>query len=437
MAHVDREQLYRHLGQKIDGAEMRAPWNKAFYSLLAALFTPEEAELVLKLPNGLSTLDRVQRITRYDRTHLQEMLDRLCIKGLIFDIFLQGEYHYMPAPLVVGIFELVMMRTGEGLPVKEWADLFYQYMQEDSTFAAANAGHKEQVAVMRTLPREETILPSVYTEVLDYEKASAIVDESDRFSIGLCQCRREMRLRGENKCNIPLELCSSFGSGADLLIRHGLAKEVSKTEMQENLARSKELKLVLMADNVQKRVKYICNCCKCCCGLLLGVTRYGYPGIIATSNYISQVNTDKCTGCGRCVDPCPVNAIKVVAGDNKRSKRGKIIQIDSEACIGCGVCGLACALDGIALAKRQARVLTPADTFERVILMALERGTLQNQLFDNPSSITQSVLRGIVGGFFRLPPVKQKLMSDQTRSSFLEAMRSGARKQGKLAATVF
>jgi hypothetical protein len=38
----------------------------------------------------------------------------------------------------------------------------------------------------------------------------------------------------------------------EILIRHGLSKEISRSEMTESIARSKELKLVLSADNVQK-----------------------------------------------------------------------------------------------------------------------------------------------------------------------------------------
>lgn len=437
MAHVHNEHLYRHLGKKIDGMQVRAPWNDAFYSMLMAIYTPEEAELLLKMPNGLSTFNRVQRVTGYDPTKLQVMLDRLCNEGLVMDVLLRGKYHYMPSPMVVGIFEFTMMRTGENLPSKEWAELLSRYMFENPVFAQANFAHDEQVTIMRTLPHEETILPSVYTEVLDYEKASAIVEESDRFAIGICSCRHEKMLKGEKKCSSPLEACSTLGVAADYMIRRGLAKEVSKTQMQENLARSRELKLVLTADNVKERVTFICHCCKCCCNEMLGITRFGFHNVLKTSNYVSQVNEEKCTGCGRCVDPCPVNAIEVVAGENKRSKRGKVIQIDAEACLGCGVCRLSCALDGIALVKRKERVLTPETTFERVILMSLERGTLQNQLFDDPSSITQGMLRSIVGAFLRLAPVKQKLMSDQLRSSFLNAMRGGARKQGKQAAVSF
>jgi hypothetical protein len=56
---------------------------------------------------------------------------------------------------------------------------------------------------------------------------------------------------------------------------------------------------------------------------------------------------------------------------------------------------------------------------------------LQNQLFDDPNRLTHRLLRGLVGGFLRLPPVKQALMSDLLRSRFLNMMKSGVQKQGK------
>ena len=61
------------------------------------------------------------------------------------------------------------------------------------------------------------------------------------------------------------------------LIRHGMAKEVSKSEMLENMARSKEFKLVLSADNVQKNVGFMCQCCGCCCNLMFGVSAAWLP----------------------------------------------------------------------------------------------------------------------------------------------------------------
>ncbi len=66
-----------------------------------------------------------------------------------------------------------------------------------------------------------------------------------------------------------------------------------------------------------------------------------------------------------------------------------------------------------------------------MILSSLERGTLQYQFFDNPASGTQAFLRGLVGGFLKLPPVKKTLLSDQLRSRFLKTLEGGVHKQGK------
>ena len=50
-----------------------------------------------------------------------------------------------------------------------------------------------------------------------------------------------------------------------------------------------------------------------------------------------KVNNEKCTGCGMCVDVCPVNAIKI---ENKKA-------VISEECIDCGVCIAQCPLEAI------------------------------------------------------------------------------------------
>jgi len=71
------------------------------------------------------------------------------------------------------------------------------------------------------------------------------------------------------------------------------------------------------------------------------------------------------------------------------------------------------------------KVIHPETTFERVILQCLERGTLQNQIFDNPDSITQQFMRGFLGGFLKLSSVKKTLMSDLLRSLFLNSMKKG------------
>jgi ferredoxin len=427
MAHRNAMNTYRKLGKKLDGLPTRAPWNESLYEILKELYTPQEAEVLVSMPYGLSSLKQVARSTKYDRAQLQATLDSLCDKGLVFDVGIKDRCRYMPAPLAVGIFEMTMMRTKGELRYPKWAKLFHDYMQGDHAFYAANFAHGEKVSVMRALPHEEAIAETETVEILDYEKASAIVENTHKFSVGLCSCRHEKLHVGEKSCKVPLDTCVSFGPGAETMIRHGFARQASRSEMLENLARSKELKLVLSADNVQKHVGFMCQCCGCCCHLLLGVSQHGFPNTIITSTYISHIDEEKCTGCEKCAKGCPIHAIEMVPIVNPPTKKPKNPRVDESICLGCGVCALTCHEQAVKLIKREQRVLHPETTFERVILASLERGTLQNLLFDEPQNITHQFLRGFVGGFLRLPPIKQALMSDQLRSRFLTALKSGAR----------
>ena len=436
MGHVDSKGIFRKLGRKIDNLPLRAPWHETFYELLRELYSEKEADVLVKMPYGLSDLNRIARVTKYESSELQKVLDGLCSKGLVMDLWVNDKYRYVPSPIMIGIFEFSMMRTGESVDSKALARLFNHYLTADhGLLFAVNAKNGNKVSVIRALPHWDAIDPSEYMEVLDYEKATSIIEASEKFSIGICSCRHEKLHIGEKTCDVPLEKCSSFNIGADYLIRNKLAKEVSKSEMLENLAESIEMGLVLCADNVKRNVTFICHCCKDCCNALAGISKFGFPNTVVTSSFIARNNPDTCLGCGRCAKACPIDAIQMVPINNPQTKKKKDAIIDTSICLGCGVCALSCNNGAVALAKREKRVLHPETTFERVILQCLERGTLQNQIFDNPQSITQKFMRGFIGGFLRLPPVKAALMSDMLRSSFLSAMAKGVQKQRKRWAT--
>lgn len=422
MGHLVGKDIYQKLGKKIDGSTVRTPMNKQFYAILKELYTHEEAELIIKMPYSLSSFNRIQRETGIDKNKLEKLLKSLCVKGLIADIKVKNKFLYIISPLAIGIFEYTMMRTGDGLNTKKWAHLFHEYMQTTDGFYAANFGHMEKISPARTIPHEETILPSEYVEILDYERATEIVEKSNTFSVGICSCRHEKMHLDLKKCDVPLETCSSFGTGADFLIRNNFAREISKSEMLDNLAISKEHNLVLNADNVQNNVSFICQCCSCCCNLLLGISKHGYPNTIVTSTYIAELNETLCNGCSKCAKACPVNVIEMIPENNPEIKRKKTPTVDKDICLGCGVCSLNCDTKAINLTKRKKRVIHPENTYERVILQSLERGNLQNFIFDNPNKTSHNFMRAMIGGFLRLSPVKKGLMSYALNSDFLHGL---------------
>jgi len=431
MGHLTGKDIYRQLGEKIDGLATRAPQNDRLFAILRELYSEEEASLVAAMPYGLADLDRIAKLTGQNKAALQKNLESLCAKGLILDLWLHDQFYYTPSPMVIGIFEFTMMRTQGRLNTREWAKLFHAYLMGDDAFIAKNFRHGEKVSFMRTLPHEETLTPKEHLAILDYEKAAHLIDQAESFAIGICSCRHEKYHLGTKKCEVPLDTCSSLGFAADYLVRNRLARRVTKKAMLDNLARSKELGLVLNADNVQKNITFICHCCKCCCNALGGIKKFGYPNVVVTSNYLAQTDSETCTGCGMCAKACPIDNIEMVPDPTPQHPKRKKPVINNSFCLGCGVCALRCPSHAMHLVGRAKRVITPESTFEKVLLTALEKGTLQNQIFDNPNSVTQKFMRGLLGGFLCMPPVKKALMTDTLRSTFLRSMKFGAALQRK------
>src|SRR5512133_946358 len=103
MGHLVGKDLYRRLGKKIDGLSTRAPWNAQLYAVLKELYSEEDADVVIRMPYGLSTLDRLEKATGIERARLERQLASLCSRGLVLDLVLDGKAWYAPSPMAIGV----------------------------------------------------------------------------------------------------------------------------------------------------------------------------------------------------------------------------------------------------------------------------------------------------------------------------------------------
>ena len=324
---------------------------------------------------------------------------------------------------MAGFFEFSMMRVRGDADQQALAELYYDYINVEEDFCRElfTTGQTQLGRVFV----DETALPARDAlVVLDYERASEVVRSAKAIGISTCYCRHKMA-RKDRACDAPKDICMTFGSCADSLTRHQVARRVDAPECLDLLAQARERGLVQFGENVREQVSFICNCCGCCCEALIAARRFAFMKPVHTTNYLPEVDSDRCNGCGKCLDACPVEALGLVSAHDPQRRVARTAQLNEDRCLGCGVCVRVCAKEAIRLKPRPSRVLTPVNTVHRTVVMALERGKLAELLVDGQSTHGHRAAAAILGAVLKLPPLKQVLASEQLKSRYLDRLLAG------------
>ena len=420
MAHRTLKSSYSRLSERLNRFPQGAPPSDLLFKILKVLFTEKEAELVSTLPIKPFTVEKAARIWKMNMTSAQKILDELADKAILVDVEQNGKSVYTLPPPMAGFFEFSMMRFRKDIDQKLLAELFYQYMNVEEDFIK-ELFYNGETSLGRTFVHEPILTSEDALHVLDYERASEVMQTANYMAVGVCYCRHKM-LHLNKSCDAPLDICMTFNSSAESLIKHGFARSVDRREGMDLLQQAYEHNLVQFGENVRERVNFICNCCGCCCEAMIAQRRFSALNPILTTNFLPKIEVDKCSGCGKCVNICPVEAMTLMSANDPKQPNRKVAKLNKDICLGCGLCVRACTQNALRLIKRKQRIITPLNSAHRVVLMAIERGKLQNLIFDNQVLFSHRALAAVLGVIFKLPPMKQILASKQIRSRYLEAM---------------
>jgi ferredoxin len=420
MAHHSLKTGYHSLVDRLNRFPQGAAPTPTLYAILKILFSEREAELVSLLPVRSFNAEQASRLWKMDLVSARKVLDELASRAILLDHEQNGQPVYTLPPPMAGFFEFSMMRLRGDIDQKVLAELFYEYMNVEEDFIRGLFINGE-TQLGRTFVQEPVLSNESALHVLDYERASHVIRSASCIGVGVCYCRHKM-MHVDRACDAPMDICMTFNGSADSLTRHGFARRVDAAECLDLLDQAYAHGLVQFGENVREGVNFICNCCGCCCEALVAARRFAFFNPIHTTQYIPVVNEDDCSGCGKCVNACPVEAMTLVSANDPHQPNRRKAWLNSQVCLGCGVCVRACPKQGLSLETRPQRVITPVDSVHRVVVMAIERGNLQDLIFDNQAMASHRAMAAVLGVILRLPPIKQAMASQQMKSRYLETL---------------
>lgn len=418
MSHIVGKSAYKSLEERINRFPQGAPPSETLYKILALLFSEKEAALVAQLPIKPFTVKTASRIWKMDGTSAEKILDGLASRAILLDSEHNGVKQYILPPPMAGFFEFSMMRVRNDIDQKLLAELLHQYLNVEEDFVK-DLFLGSETRLGRVFVQEGVLTNENEVQILDFERASHIIKTASHIGISMCYCRHKAQHAGHS-CDAPMDICMTFNGVADSLIRHDYARRVDSSECIELLHKAYENNLVQCGENVREGVTFICNCCGCCCEGMVAAKKFGMLHPVQTTGFIPRIIEEGCIGCGKCAKVCPIEAIEMVSVSEDSKK--KTAKINKDICLGCGVCARSCYKKSIILERRSEKIITPVNSVHRAVLMAIEKGKLQELIFDNQAFASHRAMAAVLSVILKLSPVKQAMASKQMKSVYLEKL---------------
>ncbi|MBN2125198.1 MAG: 4Fe-4S binding protein [Deltaproteobacteria bacterium] len=364
--------VYERLAEHLSRLGMGYPPTETLVEILKANLAPREAEAALAIPDRVIPLqpvgiEQIGKGVQIPREELGEILEGLSKRGLVFSGRMEGgERGYALQQVGFSFPQTFFWKGKDTEHARKMAGLVAKYFNRKVTEEA----YSSETLPYRYIPVSGTLEASMQA-VYPHHTMESVLEKATSFAVCHCACRMVAALRGR-PCEHPTEVCLKFDELARYVIERGLGREISREEAREIIRAVEEAGMVHFVDNASGEIKHNCNCCGCACWNVGNIRRRKIPrDAIMATYFLRTTDEEACTGCGECVEICPVEALDMQDG---------VPVVDGEWCIGCGVCATACPADAVRLELRaDRRAELPASGFRELHEMILEEKGLKGE----------------------------------------------------------
>lgn len=337
---MENEKLYQEVAEMINRDDphiLGMSLTPAFIKLLSLQMTPDEARLALQVGLKGMTLDEIATKTGIKKDILKKKLNTMADKGTMW---IDPGNKPDPKYRVLGSCAPGFTETGLLGNIRypydmELARVLHQVMYEWVRDKLTKLGFP-----FAPVWAHPWVLPN---DAKPEENLVEFLKGQNFFCLSTCPCRLSHWIsEPDDHCRHMLQTCLHSGDTGRWCVEHGLGKEITLEESLELLRKANAEGLVHTI-NIEG---FICNCCTDCCPLFIGFHKLNTKTMIP-SPFIPTIDEGECTGCGSCVDICPVKALKL---------EDDVARADFDTCIGCGVCVTHCDPNAIKLVRRAQQV---------------------------------------------------------------------------------
>ena len=305
-----RENLIK-LCEKINDGHYKITPDCAEYKVFEKWITDEQITVMLALTSMKPAfVPFIARKAKLPVKRTREVLHELTDIGLVVQVLVKkvGLEIYLLPPYTPGVFEFLLINEKFCIAHPEIAYAFHQHATTSQIEHAPNT--PMGAGIMRVIPIESAIPADA--EKIDNERCSMYIEANEgHLSVTPCQCRRVRRMMGEGSGDLDEGLCIFMGHVGDMFNNTGKGRPVSVAEAKELIKLCDERGCVHQITTLHQGETFaICNCMPESC-LALGVSQYYNTPDTSRSNYVAEIDKEKCVACGQCTDRCANNAIQM------------------------------------------------------------------------------------------------------------------------------